>query len=338
MKINCIIDGLYLLYRGVFILKKHKTIYSDLDRLLNNDYVNISKSFSFDKVYFVSEKGKSWRKLLYKEYKANRKKDEKIDWEFVFKVFNDFKENLSYKKNIKMLEIPVLEGDDIISYIVRENNKKGISNVVISADADLHQFVKYDIIKDYINFQWNYKFNNEITYFPSNYPIYMEHLSKKLDNDIFEIGNEMEFLGYIESLTSRTRVKEIKCEKALFTKIITGDKNDNIHCVVNQKGHGIGEIGAEKIYNMYKETYEEEINFSSDIFKERVVHLISYAKKIPEEGLLENLNYNIQLIHLDEQYVPENIFKELEREFKEKQTEETIKEEEKNIDDNSFWD
>ena len=78
MKVNIIIDGNYLLYKDVFILKKLRRIKQDLSELLMNDFKKLSKSFSFDNIYFVSDSREgNWRKMEYKEYIEFRKHDKK---------------------------------------------------------------------------------------------------------------------------------------------------------------------------------------------------------------------------------------------------------------------
>jgi 5'-3' exonuclease len=78
----------------------------DLLNLLINDLDKITKTFSYDNIYFCSDsKGGNWRKSIYKDYKGNRKKDESIDWDFVYKTFDDFKEVIKKRRNIKFLEM-----------------------------------------------------------------------------------------------------------------------------------------------------------------------------------------------------------------------------------------
>ena len=98
IKLNLVCDGNYLLYRAVFILHKLRTLYGDLETLLLNDYNNISNAFPYSLIYFISDSKKSWRKNLYTEYKGKRKKDDEIDWEFVFDTFDKFKESKNWKK------------------------------------------------------------------------------------------------------------------------------------------------------------------------------------------------------------------------------------------------
>ena len=70
INMNLILDGNYQLYRSVFILHKLKTLYGDLETLLLNDYNNITNAYPFNVIYFISDSKKSWRKMIYPEYKG----------------------------------------------------------------------------------------------------------------------------------------------------------------------------------------------------------------------------------------------------------------------------
>ena len=73
INLNLIVDGNYMLYRSVFILHRLRTLYGDLETLLLSDYNNITNSYPFSLIYFVSDSKKSWRKIIYSEYKGKRK-------------------------------------------------------------------------------------------------------------------------------------------------------------------------------------------------------------------------------------------------------------------------
>lgn len=316
MRTAIIIDGNYLLYKNVFILKNIKRIKQDLDELMFNDFKKLTKRFHFDDIYFVSDsKEGNWRKMFYKEYKGKRVKDETIDWNFVFDSYEKFKQKIYKLRNVKTFELPGLESDDFISYIVKNQNKNGTSFVILSSDGDLQQLINYDINKKYINIQWNYKFNDERIYLPSNYQLMIDYLSKNMNENIFELDNSADFIKFIEDLINKTKVKSIVQEEIVFCKMIEGDKGDNIPtCIklkdgqINEDGRGIGKDGAKTLYNLYKEVYPNEIDLNSDIFIDQLVKIISYSKKIKnsiiEEQLKANLIFNRKMVLLDTRYMP----------------------------------
>lgn len=317
MKVNLILDSNYLLYKDVFILKKLRRIKQDLAELLMRDFQKLSKSFSFDNIYFVSDSSQgNWRKLVYKEYKGERIRDESIDWNFVFETFNTFKEQIKKKKNVKFLELVGLEGDDFISHVVRESNKKGYSNVICGSDKDLTQLLKFDLNKKFINIQWNYKFSDERVYLPENYQLAMEEFEKSVNENIFELDNSSDFVKFIDNLINRTKIKTISSEEILVCKIIEGDKGDNINSVivvkegkVDEEGRGIGVDGAKTIYKLYKEIHPEPIDIDSNTFINNMSDVIIYHKKIKDvtatDIIKENLKFNRKLIVLDPKYMPQ---------------------------------
>jgi len=329
MKINIIIDGNYLLYKDVFVLKKLRRIRQDLAELLVNDFNKISKSFSFDNIYFVSDSREgNWRKMVYKEYKGKREKDDSIDWDFVYATYEDFKNKIKKQKNVKFLELPGLEGDDFIAHIVRSSNKKGYSNIIVGSDGDLQQLLTYDLIEKYINIQWNYKFNDQRVYLPENYQLVIEELANTVNENVFELDNSAEFVRYIEDLTSRTKVKPVTREEVSVIKIVWGDKGDNIPTCVKVKegklddeGRGIGKDGAKTVYNLYKEIHPEPIDLDSDEFLSNLADVVIYYKKIKDAGakqqIIEQLKFNRMMIFLDTKYMPETTLKNMKAHFDE---------------------
>ena len=317
LKINVIIDGNFLLYKDVFVLKKLRRIRQDLAELLVNDFNKISKSFSFDNIYFVSDSREgNWRKTVYKDYKGERKKDDSIDWDFVYATYEDFKNKIKRQKNVKFLELPGLEGDDFISYIVRDSNKKGFSNIIVGSDSDLQQLLTYDLNDKYINIQWNYKFNDQRVYLPENYQLVIEELANTVNENVFELDNSADFVRYIEDLTSRTKVKPVTREEVSVIKIVWGDKGDNIPtCVkvkdgkIDSEGRGIGKDGAKTVYNLYKEIHPETIDLDSDEFLSNLADVVIYYKKIKDpnakEQIIKQLEFNRMMIFLDPKYMPD---------------------------------
>ena len=316
MKTALIVDGNYLLNRAVFILYNMKTLHVDLLNLLRIDIEKIQKIYNFDKIYYVSDsKVGYWRKQIYNDYKSSRKKNENIDWKFVFNEYNTFLSELKNNDKIEQVQINYAEGDDLIGYIVNENNKNGFSNMIIASDGDLHQLLKFDIHNNYINFAYNYMTSNEKVFMPKNYNIFInENLKNSMS--LFDMNNDSEFIEFLETYTSKIKTIEVIPEEILFKKLIAGDKKDTITSVyelTNEKGkkRGIGGTGACKMYNLYKETYKNEIDFNSDEFINNSLNIISVSKKIKDELILnevkQKLIRNRKLTILDKQYLPEYV-------------------------------
>jgi hypothetical protein len=91
-----------------------------------------------------------WRREIFPQYKAGRKKGrekDNKDWDSIFGVLNkikaEFKDNLPYK----YLEVYGCEADDIIATLCKNNQDEKI--MIISGDKDFIQLHKYPNVKQY---------------------------------------------------------------------------------------------------------------------------------------------------------------------------------------------
>ena len=90
-----------------------------------------------------------WRREIFPQYKAGRKKgreNDKKDWDAIFNCLNkikaEFKENLPYK----YLEVYGAEADDIIATLCKNYSEK---IMIISGDKDFIQLQKYSNVSQY---------------------------------------------------------------------------------------------------------------------------------------------------------------------------------------------
>jgi hypothetical protein len=308
---SLLIDGNYMLYRSVFILHKLRTLYGDLETLLLNDYNNITNAYPYKLIYFISDSKVSWRKNIYPDYKGKRKKDEDIDWGFVFETFDKFRESIKHRHNCLLYQIDPFEGDDIIAHIIKENNKEGGSNMIISNDGDLHQLLTFNTAENYINIMYNHKFQDERLYVPENYSIFLKHIEDTTEGDIFDMADDnIDFMNYFDKLTNRAKISVVNKEKSYFKKLVAGDDGDNISSVIKTSpdARGIAEKGSETVYAMFKQKYPDEINFDSDEFVKNLCDILSIYKKNKEDEFIEKITENIKfsrtLTRLDDKYLP----------------------------------
>jgi hypothetical protein len=95
--INLIIDGNYLMHRMVFSLYKMNA----LDRLpiaIAENVKNWQNRFGYESIYFLSDTKRHWRKSIYQDYKASRKKSTDIDWNWVYEMYTEAKSILNSSK------------------------------------------------------------------------------------------------------------------------------------------------------------------------------------------------------------------------------------------------
>lgn len=316
MLVDLIIDGNYILSKLVFTLHKNNLLFGALHKSLENTINNYRKWYPFANIYLVSDsKEKSWRKQLTSDYKATRKKDSDIDWNFVYTAYGEFKESVV---GCKILEAPHVEGDDWISFLVTRANENNRSTIIVSNDYDIKQIVSYSLEPLYINIMSNEMFNKEKLFLPKNYQIFLNKVSKLPNDDIFALNDNSEFIELMNRFITKYELNEIDPVESLIIKIISGDQSDNISSVwnvtKNGKTRGIGAKGAKGIYDNYITEFGE-INLSDPDLLENIADLICEKKKLSKskiEDIVENIKGNFKLIDLRLHNLPDEIIDKME--------------------------
>lgn len=312
MLVDLIIDGNFILSKLVFTLHKNNLLFGALHNSLDNTIKNYRKWYPFANIYLVSDsKEKSWRKQLTSAYKATRKKDSDIDWNFVYQTYGEFKESI--KPTCKVLEAPHIEGDDWISFLVEKANIEGRSTIIVSNDYDIKQIVNFGLEPLYINIMTNEMFNKEKLFLPINYQTFLNKVSKLPNDDIFNLNDNTEFLALLDRFITKYEIVEINPVESLIIKIISGDTSDNIESVWSQvkngKKRGIGTKGAQGIYDTYITEFGE-INLSDPDLHENIADLICEKKKLSKskiEDIVDNIKGNFKLIDLRLHNLPTDI-------------------------------
>jgi 5'-3' exonuclease len=311
MLVDLIIDGNYILSKLVFTLHKNNLLYGALHKSLENTLNNYRKWYPFSNIYLVSDsKEKSWRKQLTQAYKATRKKDSDIDWQFVYTAYGEFKQSVP---GCKVLEAPHVEGDDWISFLVNQANDKGRSTIIVSNDYDIKQMVNFNLDPLCINIMSNEMYNREKLFMPKNYQIFMNRVSKLPNDDIFNLNDNSEFIMMMNRFLNKYEINEIDPIESLIIKIISGDQSDNISSVWQQtkngKTRGIGAKGAKGIYDMYVSEFGE-LNLQDPDLLDNIADLICEKKKLSKSkmpDIIENIKDNFRLIDLRLHNLPPEI-------------------------------
>ena len=314
---DLIIDGNYILSKNTFTLHKNNLLFGALHKSLENTINSYRKWYPFANVYLVSDsKEKSWRKQLTTSYKATRKKDSDIDWNFVYTAYGEFKDSM--KGLVKVLESPHVEGDDWISFLVTKANREGRSTIIVSNDYDIKQIVNYGLDPLFINIMTNEMYNREKLFLPKNYQIFLNKVSKLPSDDIFNLNDNSDFLLLLDRFINKYEINEINPVESLIVKIISGDVSDNIgsvwSVVKNGKKRGIGNKGAQSIYDDYILEFGE-INLSDPDLYENIADLICEKKKLSKtqiESIVENIKDNMKLIDLRIHNLPGEIVEKME--------------------------
>lgn len=312
MGVDLIIDGNYILSKLVFTLHKHNLLFGGLHKALEHNITGYRKWYPFANVFLVSDsKEKSWRKKIITEYKGTRKKDTDIDWNFVYTAYGEFKEEV--KSTMKVLEAPHIEGDDWISYLTEKANSEGRSVIIVSNDYDIKQMVNYSLNPLTINLMTNEMYNKEKLFLPKNYQVFLNKLSRLPNDDIFNLNDNVEFIGLLENFINKYEVHEIDPMESLIIKIISGDSSDNISSVwsvtKNGKKRGIGAAGAKTIYDEYLLEFGE-VNLLDVDLHENIADLICEKKKLSKSQIspiVGNIEQNVRLIDLRICNLPEEV-------------------------------
>jgi len=313
VSLNLCIDGNYLLQKNIQILFKNKILYSELYNVLERDFNAITRLFDFNKIFFVSDSFTNWRKEYFPELKGTRKKDEFIDWKFVYDEYRKLKEFIDDKKTVSLCEVEQMEGDDIIAFITDKSNQKGESVFIVSSDSDIYQKLHYDGLNfKYINMMYNYKFNDERVYLPEQYKRFLSYVDENYEDDnIFQTNNDMEFLQFFDRFVRGKKIVEINNEFELFKKVM-GHGKDNIKSIFIQGNRGIGEAGIKTVYGLYKSTYPSTIDFDSLTFENNLIDIIKFHKKINDnshdKSISEKFRRNLKIVKLDEKSCPPKLY------------------------------
>ena len=318
MLCDLIVDGNYLLNRLVFTLHKNNLLFGALHKSLEISILGYRKWYPFSNIYIVSDsKEKSWRKKINQDYKANRKKDSDIDWEFVFVVYNEFKEGMK-RKGVKIMEAPNIEGDDWISFLIEKANSEQRSTIVISNDYDIKQLVTYSIDPLWINIMSNEMHNKQKLFLPKNHQLFFNTINKVDNNDIFCLNDNQEFINLLNTFMNKYDVHIVDSIESLIIKLISGDTSDNISSVwsitKNGKKRGIADKGAKSIFDEYIIHFGDPKLEDPDL-TENIADLICEKKKLSKNSMADiktNIENNMKLILLNTIYLPKEIVKKME--------------------------
>lgn len=344
---NLIIDGNYFIYSRLFVLPRQKmpaefgeasgidTRFMSTQSEMSIFMRKLATDFSSElrklknitgRIIFTLD-SKSWRKDLYPaaEYKANREQDNKIHWSNVHSVIEEFTELLK-EQGVIIHRVSGAEGDDLIYAWACALNSKGENCIIWSGDTDLMQLVNYNRSTDAYTL-WYDNTRSRI----GVYPGFVKYLNIKDGSkeeeyeDIFSVDNILivsnqikeEIKQFINS--NNLEVMDIYCDDYVLTKILTGDKSDNIKSVYSVEKIGktgkprtskINDEKAKSILNTFKKRHGRfsSIYLFEESYKTELVKIIASEMQLTNaDELLPNLELNTNLILLHSSTIPETL-------------------------------
>ena len=99
----------------------------------------------------------NWRKKVFPEYKANRRKnreDDPTDWKTLFELLHEMRDDISKYFPYKVMHVDEAEADDIIAVIIRELSEE--PTLILSSDKDFIQLQKFNNVKQWSPLQKKY--------------------------------------------------------------------------------------------------------------------------------------------------------------------------------------
>ena len=96
----------------------------------------------------------NWRKEVFPEYKANRRKNREndiTDWKTLFELLHEMREDLTKYFPYKVMHVDSAEADDIIGVLVAEKHNRFPSPpiLILSSDKDFIQLQKYQGVRQW---------------------------------------------------------------------------------------------------------------------------------------------------------------------------------------------
>ena len=104
----------------------------------------------FGEVVLTYDSRAYWRKQVFPQYKANRKKGRESDgkdWDSIFAVLNQIKDEIKEFLPYKVVETHGAEADDVIAILCKHYQSEKI--MIVSGDKDFIQLQKYENVRQY---------------------------------------------------------------------------------------------------------------------------------------------------------------------------------------------
>ena len=92
----------------------------------------------------------NWRKKVFPEYKANRRKNREndiTDWKTLFELLHEMREELTKYFPYKVMHVDTAEADDIIGVLIKHCEEN--PTLILSSDKDFIQLQKYQGVRQW---------------------------------------------------------------------------------------------------------------------------------------------------------------------------------------------
>lgn len=115
---------------------------------------NLKFRAEYGEMVLACDGGNTWRKQLYPQYKANRKKNREqssVDWPEFFRILSLVRDEIRENLPFKVVHLQGVEADDIIATLTETTQEFGNSDkvMIISSDTDFVQLHQYANVKQF---------------------------------------------------------------------------------------------------------------------------------------------------------------------------------------------
>ena len=156
-----LIDGGNIMHKAIFAFRNNYAVpasYTYMRMLIG--YLKKLKFKNDELVIIAQDAGRSWRKDVDKQYKAQRKIKRESEespewWAEMYKEFNEFFPKLEKSLPWHFISVPRMEADDIASVVSRYYKTKEI--VLISSDRDWEMLMVLDNVSIFSPITKKYK-------------------------------------------------------------------------------------------------------------------------------------------------------------------------------------
>jgi hypothetical protein len=160
----------------------------------------------FGKLVIACDGQGYWRKQIFPQYKAGRKKareDSPLNWDLIFECLNEIREDLTNHFPYKVVRVDGAEADDVIAVVTETTQEFGQYEpvMIISSDGDFKQLHKYDNVKQYSPMQ------KKLVKCPNPAQYLLEHVAKAGDDGIPNV------LSPDDTFVSGTRQKTMNAQR-----------------------------------------------------------------------------------------------------------------------------
>jgi len=255
-------DGSYLFYKSVFAnskisanngaeynennkfgdnLKEQDTVIVSMLHEIQHMIEKFKNEFDISGIVWCMD-GDSWRKKIYPEYKAHRKKADNINWEKLYKAHEQLGEILK-EHGIIVCREQNFEVDDIMALLTYKYKNENEDFIIYSSDSDLSQLLYYT--DNNIGFQYYSTLSQENFTFIDKVEQDIEKLQSC--DDIFDFENNLNYTNKVipkiikflktdsKNDTFISTFNYINPKEVKINKILLGDRSDNINSIVNWK-------------------------------------------------------------------------------------------------------